>query len=443
MQAITANTFTTPANGYAVRINVLDRLLDSAQMEIGTEQTGYVSFGYKLPSELDISAYDEEKNRLILPPKMFFVKGESIPLYKSNIFADISGDLTHPLKTAIVDVAKPRFNYFYEDVLLNPDELSASFQVGVKQYKDQSYNYHSDIEKLSVSATSNQGKTPIILNIGDSLTNRHISQMLRDRLVSYGVNPTMIGTMVNGGGVNGEGREGWEFENFIGMDNTYTNSVITRQTTKGTSSLTQNPFLNLATEADKTAHPNWCFRNTGSNKEVSYADSVDKTGDFYIFDFNYYLTTQQFTVPDVVTIALSTNDIWQSGASALSQSRLSLEIMITQIKKVNADCKIGIIPAPAWGSNDSGNENWIKYVVPWIEHCITDIKTYQTNYTGLDIVPIWCHLNRDFNFPYASTNPLSVVNQSKKSKRNEYVHWEKSGKLEYVNALSAYVMNVI
>lgn len=453
VSGILTNSFTTPANAHFVRINVHDYQLDFAQMELGSIATPYTPYALKLPEEInqivnDINEvvneknYNESKNRLLLPPKMFFIEDEILPLYKSNIFASVKKDLTSTLKTALIDSTKPRFSYFYEDILLNGKELPTSFQIGVKQYNDQTKNYFKEIAKESVSKTSKTGLTPKIINIGDSLTNRNVAQQLRDKLISYGVTPTFYGTMVNAN-MSGEGREGWEFENFIGMDNTYNTSPIVRQLEKGESTLTLNPFLKLATEADKSTNPKWCFRNTGSNQEVSYNDSIDKTGNFYIFDFAYYVSTQEIAMPDLVTIALSTNDISQDGIDALAQSRLALEIMIKQIKKVAPNCKIGVIPSPSWGSTDTGNQQWETYVATWIENCMTDVLNYQQSLSGIDIVPIWCHLNRDFNFPYSEAKDLSTINQSKIATRTEYIHWGESGKKEYTNALAAYVMNVI
>lgn len=388
--------------------------------------------------------YDEVTNRLLLPPKMFFVDTETLPIYKSNIFADNSRNL-NTFKTTLINVDvnnKPKYQYFDEDILLNPTELQDIFTVGVKQYQNPSYNYMGNITKTLVTSTSNTGKTPKIINIGDSLTNRNIPPYLKTKLATYGVTATMQGTM-NNTGAQGEGREGWEFENFIGMDNTYDVTPITRQTTAGVGSLTTNPFLKLADSNDITNNPTWCFRNTGSNQELSYFSDTVKTGDFYIFDFNYYLTTQGFTLPDVVTLALSTNDILQDSIDALAQSRLALEIMIKQIKIACPICKIGVVPAPSWGSIVAGSTKWNTYVAPWLENCMTDILTYQATITGLDIVPVWCHLNRDFNFPYSATVNLSSVNQTKKVTRTEYVHFGETGKVEYINVLSAYVMNVI
>ncbi|MCM3364218.1 hypothetical protein ACTQ5K_08705 [Niallia sp. Sow4_A1] len=89
--------------------------------------------------------------------------------------------------------------------------------------------------------------------------------------------------MINGNSQRGEGKEGWEFANFIGLDNTYMGgNIITRSETGENTTLYQNPSLKLATEEEKVAHPTWYFRNTGANVEKSYAEDNDKTGDFYI-----------------------------------------------------------------------------------------------------------------------------------------------------------------
>lgn len=454
-------TFTTPSNAAWLRMTTDNANLNVQQLELGAAATTYAEFGASIPSSalsrnsipdglitpeklsFGIGKYDEAVNRLLLPPKMFFVDNLPLPLYRDNIFADNSVNLSSIFKTALINVDFnngyfPTYQYFDEDIKLDPAKLLATFTIGVKQYTFPDTHYYGDILKSTVSATSKTGRTPKIINLGDSLTNRNVPARLKAKLEGYGVAPSVYGTMANGGGVNGEGREGWTFSQFIGKSNQIGGVAITRQTTAGAGTLQTNPFLKLADATDLANNPTWCFRNTGVFTEKSYAEDTDKTGDFYIFDFGYYLATQNFAIPDVVTIALSTN-----GITDLAGNRLALEVMIKQIKKACPSCKIGVIPTGAWGSNATGNAVWKTSVVPWVENCMTDVKTYQSSITGLDIVPIWCHVNRDFNFLYGAATSLSSVNATKKAQRGDYIHWGEPGKAEYANALSSYVMNVI
>ncbi|PJI56001.1 hypothetical protein CTI14_00255 [Methylobacterium radiotolerans] len=77
-----------------------------------------------------------------------------------------------------------------------------------------------------VSPSSGLTGSPKILLIGDSLTNRRIGAFLNAKLMAMGLTPTFLGTMPSAGltdtdwgnatgGPLGEGREGWQFADFI------------------------------------------------------------------------------------------------------------------------------------------------------------------------------------------------------------------------------------
>jgi hypothetical protein len=74
---------------------------------------------------------------------------------------------------------------------------------------------------------------------------------------------------------------------------------------------------------------------------------------------------------------------------------------------------------------------------------IADVNTLKSNYNNLDIVPIWCHMNRDWNWVYDATTDLSDTSTIQKAHRAEFVHFNLVGQQEYLNAFSAYIMNVI
>jgi lysophospholipase L1-like esterase len=424
-------------NQYAVRLKEADGTIKASEV-LPLYMNDYVK-------TIDNEPYNEVNNRLILPPKMYFISGHDLPLYKSSIIPSVSDNLK--FKTALINVAAdntPRYQYFDEDVILSPTALQNSFRIGVKQNAIPNYNYFGDITKVVVDASTKIGATPKILAIGDSLTQKHMATRLKNMLVGLGVNPTMVGTYLDDGGTKAEGRNGWEFANFVGKDNTEWGTVITRLESGAISDLHQNPFLKLATETDKTNHPDWCFRNTGVDNEKSYTTDTDKTGNFYIFDFAWYQANHSVDTPDIISIALSTNDIWRkNSADAIAQCRLSLEIMVRQIKTALPTVKIGIVPSPAWGSNEAGDNFWTNTVTTWIEHCMTDIRTYQQVYTDIYIVPVWCHMSRDWNWDAGTTTDLTDINQTKKAQWSEYVHFSESGKMEYVESLGAWTINAV
>lgn len=408
-------------------------------------QTAYGPSGpFKINGELiGVENYNSTTDRLILPDKMYFLTGELLPVYKSSIVAS-TGNLDY-FKTALVlqpSDRSPTYDYFYENVDIDPSTLPSSFKIGVNQTTNSSKNYYKSINTVITDPVTKTSSAPSILCIGDSLTNRNIPALLKSKLGTLNINSTMIGTMENQGGERGEGREGWEFQNFIGSDNLHGTTQITRLENGDTSTLYQNPFLKLATPDDLISRPAWCFRNTGVTNELSYVTDPDKTGNFYIFDFAWYLSNHSVATPSIVTIALSTNDILQETAeTSLANARLGLSIMVQQIHTACPSAKIGIIPSPAWGNTTSGNTIWVEEVVPWIENCITDVNTL--NIGEVSIVPVWCHMDRTWNWPYSSTTALSSINSEVVATRSEYVHFGDSGKYQYIDALAAYIVSAL
>jgi hypothetical protein len=113
--------------------------------------------------------------------------------------------------------------------------------------------------------------------------------------------------------------------------------------------------------------------------------------------------------------------------------------MVKQIKTALPSVKVGIIPMPIWGPNYT--TQWAGEAATWAENCMTDLAAMGLSDTF--IVPVWCHMNRDFIWPYSSTNALSSVNATKIGVISDGIHWGEVGKKQYINALSSFVLNVI
>ncbi|MFD0768878.1 BppU family phage baseplate upper protein [Bacillus sp. CGMCC 1.60114] len=436
--------FTTPANCSYLRTSMPDTLLDSFQLEKGNALTAFEPFSNKLVDSIsdETNTYDEVKNRLCLPSDMYFVEGETLPLYKGSIMPVISNEQS--FRTTLINVDStglPNYRYFQDHVILKPEELQSDFKVGVKPKIDTDNFYYKQINKHSVAKEKNVGKTFNVLGIGDSLTNYDTLSLLRQKLTEFGTKPTMVGTFSQVGGELGEGRSSWQFSTFIGASNLIDSTLVITPSTSGkTTTRQQNPFLRLATSSDYSAHPDWCFRNTGAFVEKSYAQDTDKTGDFYIFDFASYLSNHSIAAPDVVTIALSTNDI-SLQANPIPNCRLGLEIMIKQIKAALPNVTIGIVPITPRANAAKSNALWRKSL-DWLDVALKDIATYQGLYSNIYVVPIWCHMSRDWSWNYSNTD-VSSTSSEQKATVTDTVHYGLSGKMEYVKAMASWYMNVI
>lgn len=387
---------------------------------------------------VELPTYDAVENRLIVPDDLFLIKGDEIELYKSSLIPNSKSTEQMRMSLNYKVGNTPKYKYFYEDITLKEEELPGTLRIGVRQYKDGTL-YYKDINKRVADPAAATNKTPTIIHIGDSITNRRIAYWNDIILKEKGINAKFVGTIVNQGDKRGEGREGWRYSNYVGQHNIYMNNnqPIVPFPSGDTTNLNQNPFLKLATEQDKTEHPGWCFRNTGAAKELSYEEDTNKEGDFYIFDFEYYLSNHSVDNPDIITIALSTNDIntlswWEESCG------LGLEIMYKQIRKVLPNAKIGIIPSPAWGYT---NDNWRVKTCKWIELCMKQVKSY--NDSKLFIVPIWCHINREWTFPLGTSTDISEINSSKKVNISDSIHFGTDGEQQYGKAMASFCINMI
>jgi lysophospholipase L1-like esterase len=385
--------------------------------------------------------YDETKHRMLLPDDMYFVKDLLLPIYKSSFISN-SGDIDI-FKTALINIQSdntPQINYFDENYLLDGGKLNNAFKIAIAQKRNADYDYLKNITKHFVDSVSNVGKTLTHLCIGDSITEHNIAPLLTAKMSNWSVGVTQVGTFNSQ-----EGRSGWRWKNFIGMSNMHADNVtVITRSTSGTTTRYQNPFLKLATASDIANHPDWCFRNTGAETEKSYTEDTDKTGNFYIFDFAWYLSSHGITAPNTITIALGTNDVWHD-TDSLANSRLALEIMIKQIKTALPNVKIGVIPSPSWEFNDSQNNNnyWNTKIADWIDNCITDVKNLQSTYSNLYIIGIWAHMSRFFIWDYDTQANLSSINNTQKCHKLDAIHHNDYGKAEYINAMSSWLMNVI
>lgn len=380
----------------------------------------------------------DENNVLLLPHKIFTIEGVDIALYKDSLLTFT--DKAYDYKMALTNIkdGKATIEYFNDNIKITPEKLSNKFNINFKFNPSDDF-YFYELEHKTVTKTSNKGKEITVLSIGDSLTNRNVISYMVEYMKKLGVTVNTVGTMMNGGS-KGEGREGWKFSNFIGYDNTHnsTGTIIEVQPTGTTSTIYENPFLRLANETDKNDNPTWCFRNTGTKFELNYKNDEDKSGDFYIFDFNNYIKSHEINTPDIITIALSTNDINHDTTLAVNNCITSLEIMIKQIKKAIPDCKIGIVPAHAW-LEKKNNNNWEKYTSVWIKECVNLVENLKIDYKDIDIIPMWCHMDRNFIYP----SDAITVNNYKKGTYNDTVHFYEIGKRQYAEIMSFYIMNVI
>lgn len=132
--------------------------------------------------------------------------------------------------------------------------------------------------------------------------------------------------------------------------------------------------------------------------------------------------------PDVITIALSTNDIGELGITSvdsLANCRLALEIKINQIKMALPNCKIGVVLIGI----DAPTQSAIfkKFVAYWIDKCMKYV--YGLNDTKVAIIPTWVHMCRNGIFPVGGVSSLVVDSDMKQVGIADGTHWGDLGNM--------------
>lgn len=393
--------------------------------------------------------FDPAVMRGVFPRKLYFMAGKPIRLYKKPCFSTSEQDtdaVDFWIDTGSSGVAD-RFLQANDTVVLDPSSLGAelSFNYKSKTASDTRYIGTADVDIAAEDAI--EGTSINLLMFGDSLTEGGMTEALGSALQARGATVTPVGTYISSANGNNrsEGRGYWNYRSFIGKDN-YSSGVGPHTRSSGGKTNTfkfENPFLKPATAQDKADHPDWCFRFTGADRELSYADDTDKTGDFYIFDFAWYRTEHSVPAPDVITIALSTNDInldrtTYTQAERLQFMRLGLDIMVRQIRADLPATPIGIIPAPAWSSTAVGDPRWRDETAVWVDQCITDVMALNAALGSISVVPVWPFMSEDWAYPYASSAPLNPTSSVQVKQITDWVHFDSVGVDQYVSVLEAW-----
>lgn len=444
-----------PPVGSAVVAEVYGQKLD-APLDMRRQIKLIDTSGNEVPSSGG-AAFDPLVQRMILPDTMYFLPSTPMRLFRTPCFADyqnmVRTDIAFWLDTGGTPVVD-RFQPVGDSIKIDPAQLGTTFRLGYRHNAQPDKRYIKTITRAVAAPGALTGKAIKLLAFGDSLTEEGMVNELKTQIDAQGAAVTPVGTYFSAStnSLRGEGRGFWAYRNFIGKDNLsnvsgtptpHTLAPAGTDTTKFA-----NPCLRLATGTDTTNTPTWCFRNTGAEKELSYTDDPDKTGNFYIFDFGWYRTQHSVPAPDVITIALSTNDInldrgTYSQAERLQFMRLGLEIMVKSIKADLPSVKIGIIPAPSWCSDSVNDPRWLAETAPWIEQCMKDVAALSGTYSNLFVVGVWPFMSEDWVYPYTGSPPdLSANNNTKVNTIADRVHFDAVGRTQYATAVTAWVANV-
>ena len=367
---------------------------------------------------------------LMIPNKLFLVEDEILPIYKNSIINNIEeGRKVTMMFKSDKSYSDGYYEYIEPKININPAKVGTDGFIGIipstLNWEDGFYGKKIAINIKKKTEITN--KTPNLLFFGDSLTAKGTPSKTKDFLTNWGLSANMLGTVKDDYNVPCEGRGSRTFAQYIGYRSL--------ETTDDTTSTPIYPFLKVATSEDKANHPTWCFTRTGSVKEQNYTEATDKSQDFYIFDFSHYLTSQGYSNPDVVIISMSTNDFWKySESEATSICKLAYEIMINQILTACPDCKIGIIPNPAYASTKGDKEKVSKW------NTVAQDYICGMNKSNVDIIGAWLSQSSDMSFNLAKN--VEVAKGGINSYRQpDTIHPTPWGIKEASKSIACYIVN--
>lgn len=328
-----------------------------------------------LPFGISTGDSDEVELEPVIPNDIFISDDMPTPIFKKSLRKNPSRttDLTIVATTSIG--GRLRTYEIGEPTNLLYNEVGNSMRFTIEQRNSANKNIFKDIKVHKTNISSKSGATPKILMIGDSITHGNSSipaspivKMNELLPLWYNITPSMIGSFAPRG-VTGEGRGFFSFEAMVGIENypygepygfeSYGQTLYDAGTTPVTTQF-QNPFTFPATSSDLTNHPDWCFTNKKNYPDepdgLSYedADATEKANyHFFIFNFAKYMELWRNSagyndgayIPDIITIALGTND-WQPGGIIDSERIVfAMRIAYEQIRAVLPNVKIGIVTA--------------------------------------------------------------------------------------------------
>ncbi|MGG8087254.1 SGNH/GDSL hydrolase family protein [Klebsiella aerogenes] len=357
---------------------------------------------------------------ILLPDQIFVHPTEPLLIQCPQLLMNWTADMGQFLDWSMRGTNLNGRPYSYETsrtMEFDPAKVGTDVSFGFHNRQKPGQWSRRDVTLVRGPATVTASKS--ISLIGDSLTNRGQVARLTALLTAAGVTVTQIGTMTQQEGGKGEGRESWAAAHFVGK-RTLLNSTRINISSDNPSGTNKNPFLFEATEAQKTAHPEMCFLNTGAASEKSYADT--QTGTFYTFDYRRYLDAQGFADPDIVSIALAWND--QANGQTPDAYIAQINYMVEQIRVACPNARIAIAPyCHPYSSRAVWNANTSQYV----RNVIGSFKGRQSE--KLHIIPSWGIMPADTAWSSDGANiTRDALTGSYVDTRSDNIHWDQWGR---------------
>lgn len=350
-----------------------------------------------LPDGLRISALESATTiptgtdlKPLIGDELFLVSDRAIPLFPLNLFgyradanvgfAHVESDLVPPA------VLPPAMESAREPILLSAADYTSSAKLSVRPVGTMSARYTKSLTVTKKTVPVAGSPAPKILCMGDSITRRGTPYWINQLLISWGFNPTFLGTLESEnatGSYSGplaEGREGWRVTDYL-MTHTEPDDVLTAVLTDGG----EATYLAASSSTRQATNP---FMNVAASSS-SAAPTITYSGVDYKFDLVHYQSRFSMATPDIVVLNLGKNDQVKDAASSLASVTTGYDQIIAEIRRAWPSAKI-ICWATTMPFN--GGSNWLTYWYPILKAIYGIIKTRRAaGDANLHLCSTWAH----------------------------------------------------
>lgn len=357
-----------------------------AQVYLGREFYGWIARGeYPLARDGDI----------LYGPRHFAVAGREIPFFLDGLIAEREDRECFRLVVSKDAASAATLPYVASGGdMLSLDYSKATGAVSISVEGESSNRSRRYQRSVTVQRTTAPVAGAVnVLALGDSITNRSFLDKVSAKLAAIGVTPTFLGT-INNSGVNGEGRESWEWSDYI-----YSKTQFAPVAPGA-----EAAYLARSTDGNtQLATDRWNF-----NPFIKAAAAGPGVYNGYTFDLDFYLDRFSFADPDFVLINLGTNDIRDEEAeAALLQIQQGLEVIIPNIRASRPAARIGI-GLPTVPRANISDAKWRFEQVPAIRLILSYVAGLAD--ANIDILPYWAHMST--NVGWSTTAVSSEAGQT-------------------------------
>jgi lysophospholipase L1-like esterase len=361
---------------------------------------------------------------MLVPSSFHLIQGRPLEVYGDYLTEGRDAN-QHLIAFAGKNGSRPCIEYSNNTAKLDGSRLVGAGAVYARN-KDDTNNLWRRPVNFYTSAATKSG-SPKILCIGDSLTFQGTVSALNGKLVEAGVTPQFVGTFTDVANVPSEGRSSWRATNYIWALN-YVNvdgsGVLTPVTNDAN-------YLALSTTPNSYG-PRWSF-NPFIRPAVG-GDNAAFVKNGYIFDMSSYLSRFSVAAPDIVMIAIGTNDHSNMPqATALADCMEALNIIYTQTRAALPNAHFAIVL-----NGFPGVDLWNK-VVPYFRSVIDVYGDREAE--KIYVLPVYAVQDSKVNYGLTVASTSSTGMQT--GTVQDWVHSDEVGRSQWAEMTFGFVMNRI